>query len=49
MTEKFGKGIKYLRDIAEYAKNNINEDGIIEILNVIEKVKKYFTQHDINS
>ena len=49
MTEKFGKGIKYLRDIAEYAKNNANEDDIIEVLNVIEKVKKYFDQHDINA
>ena len=49
MTEKFGKGIQYLRDIAEYAKNNANEDDIIEVLNVIEKVKKYFDQHDINT
>lgn len=48
MIEKFGKGIKYLRDVSEYAQKNVSEDDIKEILNVIEKIKKYFEQHDIN-
>ena len=47
MTEKFGKGIKYLRDISEYAKDNVKEDDIKEILNVIDKVRKYFEQTEI--
>ncbi|MBQ9659124.1 MAG: HIT family hydrolase [Clostridia bacterium] len=44
MTEKFGKGIKYLRDISEYAKKNVNENNIKEILNTIEKIRKYFEE-----
>ena len=48
MTEKFGKGIKYLRDISEYAQKNVNEDSIKEILKVIEKVRKYFEEQDID-
>ncbi len=48
MTEKFGKGIKYLRDISEYAKKNVSEDDIKEILNVIQKVRKYIEKHDID-
>ena len=42
MTEKFGKGIKYLRDISEYAQKNANERKIKEVLEVIERVKNYF-------
>ena len=48
MNEKFGKGIKYLRDISEYAQKNITENSIKEIFNIIEKIKKYFQEHSIN-
>ena len=47
MTEKFGKGIKYLRDISEYAKNNVKEKDIKEILEVIDKIREYFKEHNI--
>ena len=47
MTEKFGKGIKYLRDISEYAKNNVKEKDIKEILEVIDKIREYFKEHSI--
>ena len=46
MTEKFGKGIKYLRDISEYARQNATEDTIKETLSVVEKVKDYFSNID---
>ena len=48
MTEKFGKGIKYLRDISEYAQKNVTEDTIKEILDIIKEIRKYFQEHDIN-
>ena len=48
MTEKFGEGVKYLRDISEYAQKNVSVDNVEEILDVIEKVRKYFKEHDIN-
>lgn len=48
MTEKFGKGITYLRQISEYAQKNANNEIITEVLNVGEKVRKYFEKHDIN-
>lgn len=48
MTEKFGKGIKYLRDISEFAQKNVTENNIKEILNIIEKIRKYFQEHNIN-
>lgn len=48
MIEKFGKGIKYFSDISEYAQKNVSEDNIKEILNVIEKVRKYFEESYIN-
>ena len=48
MNEKFGKGITYLITISEYAQKNINEDGIKEVLNVIEKTRKYFNKYNIN-
>ena len=49
MTEKFGKGITYLREISEYAQKNSNEDSIKNVLNVVEKIKQYFKEHDINN
>ena len=48
MTEKFGKGVKYLRDISEYVQNNSTDENISEVLNEIENVKKYFQEHDIS-
>ncbi len=43
MTEKFGKGIKYLRDISEYARQNVTEDTIQETLSVVGKIRDYFS------
>ena len=48
MTEKFGKGITYLREISEYAKKNSNEEQIQKVLDTIEKIKTYFKEHNIN-
>ena len=48
MTEKFGKGVKYLRDISEYAQKNVSENIIKETLNIVEKIRKYFEEHNIN-
>lgn len=42
MQEKFGKGIKYLRDINEYVIQNSTEEEREEVLEVVEKLKKYF-------
>ena len=42
------EGIKYVKDISEYAQTNVSENNIKEILDVIEKVRKYFEEHDIN-
>ena len=39
MIEKFGKGVSYLRDICEYAKQTVSSDDIQEILKTIEKIK----------
>ena len=47
MTEKFGKGIKYLRDISAYAQDNVNDGIIDEVLKVVEKVKRYFKEKNI--
>lgn len=48
MTEKFGKGITYLRDISEYAKKNASEADVKEVLNVVENIRRYFEKHNIN-
>lgn len=48
MTEKFGKGVSYLRDISAYSQENVNKDKIKEVLKVIREVKEYFDEHDIN-
>lgn len=42
MNEKFGKGVSYLRDICEYAKQNATDDDISEILKTIEKIKRLY-------
>ena len=45
MTEKFGKGITYLREISKYAKENVSENDIKEVLKVIDRVKEYFREN----
>ena len=47
MTEKFGKGITYLREKSDYSQKNSNESNIKEVLNTIEKIKKYFNENII--
>ena len=42
MQEKFGKGIKYLRDINEYVIQNATEEDKKEVFEVVQKLKKYF-------
>ena len=45
MAEKFGKGIKYLRNISEYAQRNSNDTNIKEVLDAIDKIKKYLKEN----
>ena len=47
MKEKFGKGVAPIMDIMQYVVDNNNEDNVNEVLSVVEKVKKYFKEHDI--
>ncbi len=47
MTEKYGKGITYLRDIFTYAKENATDETKQEVLAAIEKVRAYFINHNI--
>lgn len=42
MQEKFGKGITYLRSINEYVIENATEEDKREVLEVVQKLKKYF-------
>lgn len=42
MQEKFGKGIIYLRDINEYVIENATEEDKKEVLEVVQKLKRYF-------
>lgn len=44
MEEKFGKGIKYLRDINEYIIENATDKDKQEVLETVEELKKYFAQ-----
>ena len=39
MEEKFGKGVKYLRDISEYAIENVTQKDIEEVLKIVENLK----------
>ncbi|MBR3230950.1 HIT family protein [Candidatus Saccharibacteria bacterium] len=41
MLQKFGKGVKYLGEIIDYAKNNASEDDKKAVVEVAEKVKGY--------
>lgn len=44
MIKKYGKGLKHIRDIMEYAKENTNEYDIKKILDTIEKIKVYINR-----
>ena len=39
MEEKFGRGVKYLRDISKYARKNVTQKDMEEVLEVVEKLK----------
>ena len=41
MEEKFGKGISYLRDIMQYARENSDDLTIKEVLDVVSSLKDY--------
>lgn len=42
MNEKFGKGIKYLRDINQYMMNNYTEQNKQKVLEICNRLKEYF-------
>ena len=42
MAEKYGKGITYLREISEYAKETFTSEDKDKILLIAEKVRNYF-------
>ena len=42
MQEKFGKGVKYLRDINEYIIENATANDKEEVLKTVEDLKRYF-------
>ena len=42
VSEKFGKGIEYLRDINEYMTVNATEENKKKVFEVCEMLKKYF-------
>jgi diadenosine tetraphosphate (Ap4A) HIT family hydrolase len=42
MAEKYGKGITYLRDISEYAKETSTDEDKNKILLIVDKVRDYF-------
>lgn len=44
MSEKFGKGISYLRDISSYAKENATKEDVEKVLKVVEEVRKIFKE-----
>ena len=45
MNEKFGRGIKYLRDISEYCQQNSSREDTNKVLEVVDKIRGYFEQH----
>ncbi|MBR5670003.1 HIT family hydrolase [Candidatus Saccharibacteria bacterium] len=47
MTEQFGKGVSYLRDIMHYADDRADDATRQEVLATIEKVRDYFKEHGI--
>ena len=42
MKEKFGKGIKYLRDINQYVMDNYTEENKQKVLETCNRLKEYF-------
>lgn len=48
MTEKYGKGVTYLRDIMTYSRNNSNEQIINEVLDTVDKAREYFKNNYIS-
>lgn len=46
MTEKYGKGITYLREISEYAKEKATEEDKAETLRIIEEVRKIIERRE---
>lgn len=42
MVHRFGKGVSFVRDICKYAQETVTIDKTKEILETIEKIKKYF-------
>ena len=48
MTQQFGKGVSHLRDIMQYAEEHADGATRQEVLSVIEKVRTYFEEHEIN-
>lgn len=42
MNEKFGKGIKYLRDINQYVMENETKEDRQKVLKTCERLKEYF-------
>lgn len=44
--EKFGKGIKHLRDINEYIIENVTENDKEKVLNTINRLKEYFKEEE---
>ncbi len=42
MTEKFGKGVSYVRDICEYLRNNATSEEKKEVLETIDKIKERY-------
>ena len=41
MEEKFGVGIKYLRDISNYARNNFDQDTVDQVVEVAGMIRDY--------
>ena len=46
MLEKFGYGLKYLRDINAFAKDNASDADIENVIRTAEEIKKYIESED---
>lgn len=42
MIDRFGKGIQFLRDISQYAKDTADKDVINDVLKTITEIREYF-------
>ena len=47
MSEKFGKGIEYLRNINKYVTENATVEERKEVEETVEKLKRYFKKENI--